>query len=353
MRGSAPSSSTASRGCGAATTCPRRWPTTSRWCGSSTTAASCASTPARPASRRCCCAPTTACACTSCTRPTTASSPPTSAGIRTRRSRMGDGFDGAEGRAAAAVAARRGADRPELRDQDRLRARHRVAARGAACASPTRVVIVWYPQLLTLESSSCRGGCEVAGAGKRGWLHARLTVQQPDAQGFGMIGSGLFIAQPALRAARLSYARSCRFWSTCSASMRRQLPARATHRLKSPRGDRTPSLTETTPRVERRRGTLLECSLHPGPPRPAMREQMKLLQRLRCSGCSRSSAAASGRLHHGAHRRPRARPDHRGRSDALHPVEQRRARPEPALRRLVAGSLRHATSPPRACRAAR
>ena len=30
----------------------------------------------------------------------------------------------------------------------------------------------------------------------KGWLHARLTVQKPDAQGFGLAGSGMFILNP-------------------------------------------------------------------------------------------------------------------------------------------------------------
>jgi 23S rRNA (adenine2030-N6)-methyltransferase len=30
----------------------------------------------------------------------------------------------------------------------------------------------------------------------KGWLHARLTVQQPDSQGFGLAGSGVFIFNP-------------------------------------------------------------------------------------------------------------------------------------------------------------
>jgi 23S rRNA (adenine2030-N6)-methyltransferase len=30
----------------------------------------------------------------------------------------------------------------------------------------------------------------------KGWLHARLTVQRPDAQGFGLSGSGVFIISP-------------------------------------------------------------------------------------------------------------------------------------------------------------
>ena len=30
----------------------------------------------------------------------------------------------------------------------------------------------------------------------KGWLHARLTVQEPDAQGFGLAGSGVFVLNP-------------------------------------------------------------------------------------------------------------------------------------------------------------
>src|SRR6185503_18014752 len=37
----------------------------------------------------------------------------------------------------------------------------------------------------------------------KGWLHARLTVPEPDAQGFGLAGSGVFVLHPphTLRAA--------------------------------------------------------------------------------------------------------------------------------------------------------
>ena len=30
----------------------------------------------------------------------------------------------------------------------------------------------------------------------KGWLHVRLTVAQPDPQGFGLVGSGVFILNP-------------------------------------------------------------------------------------------------------------------------------------------------------------
>ena len=60
------------------------------------------------------------------------------------------------------------------------------------------VVIVWYPQILTLESSQLAHRLQGAAdsLGKRGWLHVRLSAQQPDERGFGLVGSGLFIVNP-------------------------------------------------------------------------------------------------------------------------------------------------------------
>ena len=59
-------------------------------------------------------------------------------------------------------------------------------------------VMVWAPQLTTIESKEMpRRLQSVADAlAKKGWLHARLTVQQPDARGFGLIGSSVFVANP-------------------------------------------------------------------------------------------------------------------------------------------------------------
>jgi len=59
-------------------------------------------------------------------------------------------------------------------------------------------VIVWYPQLATLESAQLPQRLQASAdtLAKKGWLHARLTVQQSDARGFGLIGSGVFVANP-------------------------------------------------------------------------------------------------------------------------------------------------------------
>jgi 23S rRNA (adenine2030-N6)-methyltransferase len=56
------------------------------------------------------------------------------------------------------------------------------------------VYIVWYPQVQKLEAAQLPKRLEALAP--KGWLHARLTVQQPDSQGFGLAGSGVFILNP-------------------------------------------------------------------------------------------------------------------------------------------------------------
>jgi 23S rRNA (adenine2030-N6)-methyltransferase len=59
------------------------------------------------------------------------------------------------------------------------------------------VVLVWIPQLQLVESAQLpQRLAGAADAAPRGWLHARLTVQQADAQGFGLIGSSMFVINP-------------------------------------------------------------------------------------------------------------------------------------------------------------
>jgi 23S rRNA (adenine2030-N6)-methyltransferase len=63
------------------------------------------------------------------------------------------------------------------------------------------VYIVWYPQVTKLEAAQLPR--RLAALAPKGWLHARLTVRKPDAQGFGLAGSGVFVLHPphTLRAA--------------------------------------------------------------------------------------------------------------------------------------------------------
>jgi 23S rRNA (adenine2030-N6)-methyltransferase len=56
------------------------------------------------------------------------------------------------------------------------------------------VYVVWYPQVSKLEAAQLPKRLEALAP--KGWLHARLTVQQPDQQGFGLAGSGMFIINP-------------------------------------------------------------------------------------------------------------------------------------------------------------
>ena len=60
------------------------------------------------------------------------------------------------------------------------------------------VVIVWLPQVRLVQAAQLpqRLKATVDTAGKKGWLHARLTVAQADERGFGMMGSSVFVANP-------------------------------------------------------------------------------------------------------------------------------------------------------------
>ena len=56
------------------------------------------------------------------------------------------------------------------------------------------VYVVWYPQVSKLEAAQLTKRLEALAP--KGWLHARLTVQQPDSMGFGLAGSGVFVINP-------------------------------------------------------------------------------------------------------------------------------------------------------------
>ncbi len=58
----------------------------------------------------------------------------------------------------------------------------------------TGVYMVWYPQVSKLEAAQLPKRLQAMAT--KSWLHARLTVQQPDTQGFGLAGSGVFIFNP-------------------------------------------------------------------------------------------------------------------------------------------------------------
>ena len=69
-----------------------------------------------------------------------------------------------------------------------------VTLREAILRFPEGVYVVWYPQVSKLEAAQLPKRLEAVAP--KGWLHARLTVQQPDQQGFGLAGSGMFVINP-------------------------------------------------------------------------------------------------------------------------------------------------------------
>ena len=72
------------------------------------------------------------------------------------------------------------------------------AAREALTRFAEGVVLVWYPQLDLRESAQLpqRLKAVAEAQAKKGWLHARLTVAEPNERGFGMLGSGMFVINP-------------------------------------------------------------------------------------------------------------------------------------------------------------
>jgi 23S rRNA (adenine2030-N6)-methyltransferase len=60
------------------------------------------------------------------------------------------------------------------------------------------VVLVWLPQLRTLESQQLPQRLQNSAAklAPKGWLHARLTVAATDARGYGLTGSSMFVVNP-------------------------------------------------------------------------------------------------------------------------------------------------------------
>jgi 23S rRNA (adenine2030-N6)-methyltransferase len=69
-----------------------------------------------------------------------------------------------------------------------------VSLREAVTRFAEGVYIVWYPLVSKLEAAQLPKRLEAVAP--KGWLHVRLTVQEPDRQGFGLSGSGVFVINP-------------------------------------------------------------------------------------------------------------------------------------------------------------
>ena len=68
------------------------------------------------------------------------------------------------------------------------------AMRDAVARFAEGVYVVWYPQVTKLEAAQLPRRLEALAP--KGWLHARLSVQEPDRLGFGLAGSGVFVINP-------------------------------------------------------------------------------------------------------------------------------------------------------------
>ncbi len=68
------------------------------------------------------------------------------------------------------------------------------ALRDAVTRFAEGVYVVWYPQITKLEAAQLPRRLEALAP--KGWLHARLSVQEPDRLGFGLAGSGVFVINP-------------------------------------------------------------------------------------------------------------------------------------------------------------
>jgi 23S rRNA (adenine2030-N6)-methyltransferase len=72
------------------------------------------------------------------------------------------------------------------------------AVREALDLFASALVLVWIPQLRTLDSQQLpqRLQNSASKAAPKGWLHARLTVAAADARGYGLLGSSMFVINP-------------------------------------------------------------------------------------------------------------------------------------------------------------
>ena len=111
--------------------------------------------------------------------------------------RLADGYDALK--SALPPTTRRGLtliDPPYELKSDYARAL--AALREALTRFPEGMVMVWLPQVRLVEAVQLPQRLKAAATAqaKKGWLHARLTVAESDARGFGLLGSSVFVANP-------------------------------------------------------------------------------------------------------------------------------------------------------------
>ena len=107
--------------------------------------------------------------------------------------RAGDGFDGLK--SVLPPPSRRGLVLVDPSYEDkRDYARARSALEDALQRFATGVYVLWYPVVQRRESQQFPESLKRLQ--RKGWLHVALTVKAPEADGFGLHGSGLFVLNP-------------------------------------------------------------------------------------------------------------------------------------------------------------
>ena len=107
--------------------------------------------------------------------------------------RMADGFDALKGQLPPPT--RRGLVLIDPSyEGERDYARVLATLRDALARFAQGSYLLWYPQVGKVAAAELPRRLKALGAAS--WLHARLTVGQADARGFGMVGSGVFVINP-------------------------------------------------------------------------------------------------------------------------------------------------------------
>jgi 23S rRNA (adenine2030-N6)-methyltransferase len=107
--------------------------------------------------------------------------------------RMADGFDALKGQLPPPTRRALVLIDPSY-EGERDYARVLTTLRDALTRFAQGTYLVWYPQVGKVAAVELPRRLKALGAAS--WLHARLTVGQADAQGFGMVGSGVFVINP-------------------------------------------------------------------------------------------------------------------------------------------------------------
>ena len=114
-------------------------------------------------------------------------------GDKAVEARMSDGFDAVKSQLPPPT--RRGLLMIDPSyEGERDYARVLTTVREALAKFADGTIMVWYPQVSKLGSRELARRLQASSP--KGWLHARLTLAEAGPQGYGMVGSGVFVINP-------------------------------------------------------------------------------------------------------------------------------------------------------------